>query len=254
MATFAPTYLKDMIAWINNPSIPMYIRRDHIAALEGGVDLTSPPGTPVYALADGPLLGAGNFGKIGGFSYSKNDDYGVVTQRVNIPGYGLNDLYYQHIIIDPSIKFCNNPTGSCNNQFIHKGQQIGVTGGFGENELGLNAQWGGVWGTGHPAPWSLDPRPQIKALMTNYGSTSGVGTGGIGGAAGPPSGSVLSFSVPTPPVAGTPFFTGIFQKIGLILVALTLTIVGFYLLFSKQINSFTKKAVETGIKAAEVAA
>jgi hypothetical protein len=60
--------------------------------------------------------------------------------------------------------------------------------------------------------------------------------------------------VPTPPVAGTPFFTGILQKAGLILVALVLTIIGLYLMFSKQINSFTKKAVETGVKVAEVAA
>lgn len=247
MAIFEPTYLKDMVAWINNPSIPMYIRRDHIAQLEGGVDLTSPEGTPVYALADGPLLGAGNFGK-GGPLYSgpwSIPDYGVVTQRVNIPGYGVNDLYYQHIIIDPSIKFCNNPTGSCNNQYVHKGQLIGTTGPFGEVELGLNANWGGVWGTNHPGPWSLDPRGAIKSLMVNYGTDTG-------GAAGPGTGTA-GFMVPSPPVAGTTFFTGILQKAGLLLVALVLTIIGFYLMFSKQVNSFVKGSVKAGVKVAAVA-
>ena len=90
--------------------------------------------------------------------------------------------------------------------------------------------------------------------MVNYGTnTPGAGTGGTGGVGGPGGTGTVNFMVPAPPVAGTPFFTGILQKAGLLLVALVLTIIGFYLVFSKQINSFTKKAVQTGEKVALVA-
>ncbi len=179
---WTPAYLKDIAAWIKNPNTPMYGRWNHAAEAEGGVDLTSPQGTPVYALADGPLIGAGTFGKVGGFSYNESSSFGVVTQRITVPGYGLNDIYYQHINIDKSIKFCQNPSGSCNGQMITRGQLIGTTGGFGEVEVGFNASWGGIWGTSHPAAWVTDPRPMIAALM-NLGTPSGMSSGGLSGVA-----------------------------------------------------------------------
>lgn len=173
-----PAYLKDMVAWSKNPNIPMYGRWNHAADAEGGVDLTSKQGTPVYALGDGPLLGAGNFGKVGGFTYNESSSFGVVTQRITVPGFGLQDIYYQHINIDKSIRFCNNPTGSCGGQYIKRGQLIGTTGGFGEVEIGFNASWGGVWGVNHPAAWVTDPRPMILALM-NMGTPDGMSSGGL---------------------------------------------------------------------------
>jgi hypothetical protein len=89
--------------------------------------------------------------------------YGVVTQRVNVPGYGPQDMYFQHIAIDPSIKLC--PDGNCN-QMVYAGQQIGtIHRGVGMLEIGFNANWGTVWGTNHPGAWVDDPRPLMKALL-----------------------------------------------------------------------------------------
>lgn len=195
-----PTYLKDMVAWAKNPNIPMYGRWNHAQDAEGGVDLTSKQGTPVYALGDGPLLGAGNFGKVGGFSYNESSSFGVVTQRITVPGFGLNDIYYQHIVIDKAIKFCNNPTGSCGNQYIKRGQLIGTTGGFGEVEIGFNANWGGVWGVNHPAAWVTDPRPMILALM-NMGTPDGMSSGGMVSGLGGAVSTVASHIAPDATVA-----------------------------------------------------
>ncbi len=52
--------------------------------------------------------------------------------------------------------------------------------------MGFNAAWGGIWGTNHPAPWAVDPRNMLAALVGNYGSlstsTSSTGAGSISGA------------------------------------------------------------------------
>lgn len=178
-----PLYLKDMVAWLNNPNMQMYGRwnADQIVgcgapgcAMEGGVDITSPAGTPIYALATGPLEGAGNFwhSKSVYTPGSGAPGYGVVTERVNVPGYGLEDLYYQHIKIAPGIQTCY--AGNCNNQVIQKGQLIGwVEPGVNEIEMGMNANWGGVWGTNHPNSWMTDPRGAIAGLMLGAGPNIG---------------------------------------------------------------------------------
>jgi len=155
-----PAWLHYMVLWIHNPSIKMRIRRDYKWDGEGGVDLPSKQGTPVYALADGPLLGAGTYAMPG-----VKTDYGVVAQRIVVPGHGTQDIYYQHINIASNIRFCKN--NRCNNQFIKKGQQVGTTAGFAEVEVGFNPTWGGIWGDPNkrPGPWPDDPRPMIKALM-----------------------------------------------------------------------------------------
>lgn len=167
---YAPAYLKDMVAYINNPATPMYGMWNAPDAAdvngpfgpgvpgEGGVDLTSPTGTPVYALATGKVVGVGYWNDVG---------HGVVTTRVSIPGYGSHDLYYQHIIPDNSIKL---------NDTVQAHQKIGVIGEYGEIEMGLNANWGGIWGSNHPQGWVKDPRPQIKALMLGSTSTASGGT------------------------------------------------------------------------------
>jgi hypothetical protein len=169
-----------MAAWIKDPTIPMYGRWNHAADNEGGVDLASPGGTPVYALADGEIIGAGNFWhnppnvlqNLGG-----NPGYGVLTTRVNVPGYGTQDLYYQHIDLAPNIAQCPNGCG----QHVAKGQLIGyVHPGVNEVEMGFNANWGPPWqpnGAAHPGPWATDPRPMLAALMNGSGATSTTSTG-----------------------------------------------------------------------------
>lgn len=157
--------------------------------LEGGVDLGSPGGTPVYALADGPIIGAGDFWHSANIYTpgSGNPGYGVVTQRVDIPGFGTNDLYYQHIDINPNIQNCMS--NNCS-QYLHRGDLIGtIHPGVNMLEMGLNANWGGIWGINHPAPWADDPRPAIAALMNegvppNLGgqpTLSGIGLPGVPG-------------------------------------------------------------------------
>lgn len=191
MATY-PAWLQDMAAYIKNPNIYMYGRWNHPpSAMEGGVDLASPGGTPVYALATGPIEGAGNFWHSANLYTpgSGNPGYGVITERVNIPGHGLNDLYYQHIQLAPGIQTCY--ADNCNGQVVHQGQLLGwVVPGVNEVEVGLNADWGGVWGVNHPNAWATDPRPAIASLMQNGGgppitdpsqgttsTTSGTGAG-----------------------------------------------------------------------------
>lgn len=155
-----PAYLAGMKPYLNNPNVSgMYGMWDAPDAAdvngpngpgvpgEGGVDLDSPQGTPVYALADGPIIGIG---------YWKDQQHGVVTTRINVPGHGSNDIYYQHIIFDPKLK---------SGQMVKRGQQIGTIGTLGEIEIGFNANWGQPWGINHPAGWVLDPRPYLEALM-----------------------------------------------------------------------------------------
>lgn len=165
MTIWLPTYLKDMSIYLTDPSSYMYGRWDQPAsAMEGGVDLASPGGTPVYALADGPIIGAGNFWHSADLytPNSGNPGYGVVTQRITVPGYGLQDLYYQHININPAIISCQ---GNCT-QSLKRGDLIGtVEPDVGEIEMGFNANWGGVWGVDHPGAWATDPRPMLLALM-----------------------------------------------------------------------------------------
>lgn len=122
---------------------------------EGGVDLTSPTGTPVYAMQDGDIIGSG---------YWRDRGHGVVTIRCNVPGHGTNDMYYQHIIIASGM-----------NEGVHvlRGKEIGTTGQYGEVEIGCNANWGQPWGLNHPQGWVKDPRPQIKACMS-LGTPTGV--------------------------------------------------------------------------------
>lgn len=159
MAYWIPTYLKDLAPYLTdknaynygmwNAPDPADVNGPNGPGVpgEGGVDLASATGTPVYALQSGTVIGVG---------YWKDQGHGVVTTRVDIPGYGSNDLYYQHIIFDPALKIGSE---------VKRGQKIGTVGQYAEVELGLNANWGQPWGLDHPQGWALDPRPQIKALM-----------------------------------------------------------------------------------------
>ena len=219
-------YLKDMVAWIKNPSIPMYGRwlPGGPARMEGGVDLTSPGGTPVYALASGQVVGAGNFWHGGGSCLYNGGPgckpgYGVITTRVNVPGYGTQDLYYQHIKLAPGIQTCY--ANNCQGQYVQKGQLLGwIQPDVGELEMGFNANWGGVWGVQHPGAWATDPRPMLAALM---GSTTDIPYAGTN-----PSGSMLGGI----DLSGLSAFG---EPIAVFIIALALIIVGLFLLAGKQI-------------------
>lgn len=170
-----PRWLQEMAAYINNPHIYMYGMWDSPTPGdvngpygpgvpgEGGVDLGAPQGTPVYALASGPVIGSG---------YWKDKLHGVVTTRVNVPGVGSEDLYYQHINIAPGIH---------QGGYVQKGQQIGTVGSLNEVEVGFNANWGYPWQSGkHPGPWIKDPREWIKALMLDTSTVPPPPTSGPG--------------------------------------------------------------------------
>ena len=223
MAAWVPTWLKDMQAYFANPNVSMYGRWNQPASkMEGGVDLTSPGGTPVYALGDGTIVGAGNFWHFGSLytPNSGNPGYGVVTTRINVPGYGLQDWYVQHIDLAPSIKQCQG--SACTGQVVHKGDLLGyVRSDVGEVETGFNADWGGIWGSNHPGKWATDPRPMLSALMgTGTPSTLGGSVSGSGGA---------SFNILDSATWG-PSLTVWGEYIAIFLIALVLIIVGFVLL------------------------
>src|SRR6185312_2831502 len=90
------------------------------AANEGGVDLTEPHGTPIYALGTGPLEGWGTFTHADG-----SPGYGVLTEQTNVPGLGKANVYYQHINLLPVFQACQN--GNCHGQMVNRGQLIGYT-------------------------------------------------------------------------------------------------------------------------------
>ena len=162
-----PRWLNDMTAWIQSGgSLQMWDKAAHNPGQnagpgEGGVDLTAPVGTPVYALGTGPLESAQTFASQG-FAHPG----AVLSQIINVPGYGQQEIYYQHIDLLPSIEKCL--AGNCGGVSIQKGQQIGTVGSAGETEVGFNAA--SAWGTlyGKPMPghqWYDKPEPLIAALM-----------------------------------------------------------------------------------------
>ncbi len=215
------------------------------SAKEGGIDIAAPPGTPVYALAAGPIVGSGYFCHGGPFNLSSNDTncnsgYGVVTIRSSVPGYGEQDIYYQHVLIDPSIPICASGSGCTG--YVQKGQQIGVVSSAGETEIGANANWGTIWGINHPAPWSTAPDVLIRAMI-NSDPSFNWGTQTLAGTTGAP-------QMITTPQAGTTFFEGMLQKAGLFLLALTLAFAGFYMLFQKQVDHAVGSGVQVAAKAA----
>jgi hypothetical protein len=138
---------------------------------EGGIDLGSKDGTPIYALADGYVIGAGYF-----YHPDGSAGNGVVTTRINNQDGTQTDLYYQHITIDSKITLCNQRGGQLYGgktgpaptfQQVKKNQLIGVVAiGMGETEVGMNADWGGIWGNSpHPGAWENDPEDYIRSLM-----------------------------------------------------------------------------------------
>lgn len=246
-----PTFIKDLGAWINNPSIWMYGRwlPGGPSRNEGGVDLGSTGGTPVYALADGVIMGAGNFWHSPG-----NPGYGVITTRVNVPGSGLQDLYYQHIDIASNINDC---TGSaCNGQVVHKGDIIGhIHPGVNMLELGFNAGWGGIWGTNHPGAWATDPRPMLKALVETGppGATvSGVVNPLSSSTSSLPSTDVVTSIMSALGIPNAAAVQDFIQRMGFVFVGGMIILIAVLVMFFS--SDAGKSALGAGSKAAMVAA
>ena len=143
------------------------------AALEGGIDVPLPAGTPIYALGTGTIQGYGNFWHPNG-----NPGYGVLTERTNVPGLGSADVYYQHMDLAGNFTPCTN--GNCNGQIVTRGQLIGYSRADpGEVEVGINPGWSGVWGNAsdRPVKWITDPSPYLQAMATQTGTESGYAGG-----------------------------------------------------------------------------
>lgn len=220
--TFSPTYMKDIVNWIqrgspaDNSLYGMWDAPDpglsssgHVQPGEGGVDLSVPIGTPVYALATGPVTAMGYWEKFPG-----DRQHGVITQRVDVPGAGPQDLYYQHIFPDMSLT-----PGT----IVQRGQKIGVIGPFNEIEMGFNSGWGGVWGNHHPGPWIKDPRPWLAALLT--GNPSPISSSGLPGTI-----DTGNFGLNALYASIRPSLVQWGEIIGVFLIALAFIIIGIYLL------------------------
>jgi len=174
-------WLDDMVAWIKSGGTKIMYDINHnrsgIAgpnnpAGEGGVDLFANPGTPVFALGTGPIMAVDLLEQGGSRSG------GVISQRVNVPGMGLQDIYYQHLDVNQNLlKQCS--WGNCN-VMVQAGQQIGTVGSIQETEVGFNSTWGNAWGTVSQhlpgAQWSTDPEAEIAALMGSGGGSGQVCT------------------------------------------------------------------------------
>lgn len=231
------------------------------AANEGGVDLTLPHGTPIYALASGTLVGAGTFTHADG-----SPGYGVVTEQTDVPGLGKANVYYQHIDIAPGIKQCTN--GACGSQTIQRGQIIGYTRPdmYGL-EVGINPTWRGVWaGNTAPGPWITDPRPYLKALAQQGSTPPGTGRASTPGSPGSitPGTTITETAACTPPSSwlNASDVTGYLhcqavnfgEHIAVFLIGLLLIIGGVYLIGHKQIDTAAAKIGKSAAKGAEVAA
>ena len=229
-------YLKDLNTWIAQPSTWLYGRWNQPAsAAEGGVDLNSPAGTPVFALADGTVVGVGK---------NNVDGNDVVTTRINVPGYGPQDLFYQHIVKNSHVPLQVGDT-------VHYGEYIGDVadttnmGWTPHVELGFNSGWGGPWGNNHPAGWVTDPRPLLKNLVDAHphptviapnGTPTATNTGlNANAVAGPPPNPIqplIDFLTKALPSIGV--------KIGLFVLALVLVVIGAMILLHKDVGAVAR--------------
>lgn len=160
---------------------------------EGGIDFDVKPGTPVTALADGVIVGAGYFCNSTHVYGAATDQcgHGVITTRVTNSDGSQTDLYYQHVMIAPGIKVCTKGLKSCGGQVVKKGQVIATISNFGMIELGINVGngpnpqpyphgWGGIWGA-DPSPGPhVDPEPYLRAIATGQNVTRSLGAGTTG--------------------------------------------------------------------------
>jgi hypothetical protein len=236
--TWIPDFLKNLSTanygmW--NAPDPGLTTSGRVQPGEGGVDIGTPIGTPVYAIADGQIIGAG---------YYPDNAHGVITTRINVPGVGIEDLYYQHIQLDPSIKQCHGYGGSPCSQAVKRGQRIGTIGPFNEIEMGFNSQWGGIWGgnykdpSSHPGPWVRDPRPWIKAVLDGNGAAPSNSVSTPNGDCGVDPVCILTQWWAT---SLGPTFKLWGEYIAIFLLAVSLMLVGFFLLSGQSAMQAIRK-------------
>jgi hypothetical protein len=143
----------------------------------------------VYALGTGPLLSASYFSDVG-----LNHPGAVLSQQVNVPGVGLENIYYQHIDLLPGFQKCLG--GNCDNRIIQAGQQIGTVGSVGETEVGFNAgaAWGPLYGPSNiPGPWIDKPENWIAALMNQSSTSTGLDSTSTTGSGAPIIGPLIDW-------------------------------------------------------------
>ena len=229
---------------------------------EGGVDVPIPGGDhqPIYALADGQLMGNGYFYHGGPyFSTQKTGasgnppGWGVLTE--NVPGVG--QVYYQHITLAPGIPFCQN--GNCGGYVVHKGDLIGYSNCPNpcEVEVGINSTWGGIWGTNtNPSLWSSDPRGALTALARSGGVpvTGGTQTATTGASIGNPLDAVTQWlqSFFAPFATTFSWLTNPIRIIKLI-IGIALVAVSLLMFLAPEGEKLGRTALRAGMQAAEVA-
>ena len=233
-------YLQDIVNWINNPNTWLYGRWNNPpSAAEGGVDLFSPAGTPVYALGNGQVIAKG---------LNNVDGRGVITVRTDVPGYGKQDLFYQHIDINSAV---NTEPGA----IITYGERIGSVTDKGNNshvELGFNSGWGGPWGSNHPDKWYTDPRPLLKALVLQHPNAA---AGGQDAGASSSTANCPDY-VSNAPLIGLPLcaiyeaLVNFGEHIAVFLLALVLLLVGIQLLRGQSVSNLVTKPAGIITKAA----
>lgn len=208
-----------MFDWLNYPITHGYIADTgcndcpHYA-----VDIGTPFHTPITALESGTVV-------------SQRTGLPWGTELFIKPDNGSPEYYYYHLDI------INTQVG----QHVNAGDVVGLSGG--QNTGGSNPSNPSMSSGVHThvgkfesfvdtpigsRPFGPDITPLINTLKSGGEIPSNISSG----------------EVPAPPQTGTSFFIGVGQKIGILIVGLVLAIMGFYILFSKQINNTVKKTVE----------
>jgi len=157
---------------------------------EGGVDWNPEPlDAPITAILSGRLLSGAYFGSSSWcLPQDTSNGHGVVTILSNnprpdlVPGSQIA-VYYQHIIIDPSLNLGCAPLS--NAPFIQAGQVIGRGNGSYNVEVGVNIgiDWGRNWGGTQGGPPNtgphVDPIPWLYAVVQAGGGGGAVSGGGV---------------------------------------------------------------------------
>lgn len=165
-----PTIGAELTYWLTH--IGQHFKGGWSGSGENGIDVSMPVGTPVYAVAGGPVVGAGYYG--GGGVVSVEETRGRVW-------------YYQHLdLLRPDIE-----SGQTRN--VQAGELVGWSGGqstgghhpsslkFSNDghghgwphiEVGINAPWGGIWGPMSEKSANVDPLPILQAIAKSGGSGS----------------------------------------------------------------------------------
>lgn len=224
------------MAWYNNPITIPYGAGDPQLGGNHLVDIGTPFGTQIQSIVSGTIT-----------NYEYTPWGGQITMKLDNPINGVPYAFYIHLdSLNPNIGV---------GQHINVGDLIGISGGQNSGgthpettfystqpQTGFGLSHGPVFGSGdgwvqfplqHP---ELNPTAFLNSIRAGqsplFGGTSGFMT------------SNLTSVVSQAAQPGTQFFSQLGQKLGLILFALVLIVVGFTLVFSKQLDGYFNKSKE----------